>query len=451
MNAGELAASAVNLLLTSASTGVGTGVAELVRARLVATSQGQQVLDGVAQQTPGSVTAMRELITQVINSDPDFAARLQQAVAAAPRDQNAGRDTNYINVSGTMRRSQITVGPVTVNNTRGTRIALAVAAASAVVVLTLGGYGAIQLIDGDGTAPPADSTDPGGAAGVQGNPQEPTETGAGAPAGAPGAFPMPEGAWLVTVAYNVEDEYTRDYGFVSYVPETGEAITSPLVMHDEGMDWEPEPLGVSADLQTVLRSVELNDEERASGAIPLYSLADGSEQAVDLRGIINNAQIQPLQVIFDGTDPDILHVGCADGSVWRVNITAETASRSAETITSAELGRLNSWSFAEDGSGRIVGSEDPDDESDLPGADQLDYRETGQLPDLPGAGAEVQTDDGTVWAFGVDTSSSATMLRGYRLPAGADTWELTELSSPISLEQGGESSRVRFARPALAP
>ncbi|MGK5533596.1 hypothetical protein [Streptomyces sp. URMC 129] len=155
MNPGELAASAADILLAGAGRGVGEGVAELVRARLAATAGGQRALADLDERDPASANEVRDLIAQAIRSDSEFSAQLERAVNAVLKSQSAGRDINSISVNGTVRGSHFTIGPVTINNTRGARIAMAVGAVFAVLLLLLSGYGAVHLITGDEGESPA--------------------------------------------------------------------------------------------------------------------------------------------------------------------------------------------------------------------------------------------------------------------------------------------------------
>jgi hypothetical protein len=140
----SLAASAMQIFLSSAGSGVGQGVADLVRGRLSATAQGQQALAGLDPQAPGTVTVAEQLLARSVQADERFAAALAQAVAAARPEQTAGRDINEVHVPG--RARNIHLGPMTVNNAKGGWMAAAALVVAAVAVIALAVYGGQQLV-----------------------------------------------------------------------------------------------------------------------------------------------------------------------------------------------------------------------------------------------------------------------------------------------------------------
>ncbi|TCP53005.1 hypothetical protein EV191_10566 [Tamaricihabitans halophyticus] len=270
---------------------------------------------------------------------------------------------------------------------------------------------------------------------------------------------MPDNSWVVMVEYEGGPPEEEDrYVYLSYAPETGETVTAPLQMPADGDDrWRDDPLALSADYQHSLRDVITSSREQSSGSIPVYSLADGTQRSVDLRELTGDIRLEPLQVVFDGTDPNTLHVGAADGSVWSVDLAAQTATKSDVTITNPtrpdpESDRLFPWQFAADGSGAIVERTTTDDEFEdtthLAGTEALPHEEREQLPDLPvHLDRVVRTDDGMIMGFVVEGDDTR-VLRAYRIPADAGPsgdWERLEASSPLP---GAADHRVRVVRPA---
>lgn len=182
--AGSMALSAVQIL-TGLATGVATAVGseagravgELVRARLGTTEDGRAALDGVSADPadPSAVQDLQEAIREALAADPDFRARMAVALAgpppAAPPAQTVSPQYTGSIIIGSgskVRSSQISLGPLTINNTRAGRASLAGIAALLVALLALGLYRGVQLIIGDGSS--------GRAAGESSGPKAPTAT-----------------------------------------------------------------------------------------------------------------------------------------------------------------------------------------------------------------------------------------------------------------------------------
>lgn len=161
-------------------------------------------------------------------------------------------------------------------------------------------------------------------------------------------------------------------------------------------------------------------------------------------------------MIFDGTDPNTLHVGTLDGSVWTVDVVSESATKSDTAIKDPALhgedDALN-WRFTEDGSGAIVERSDENaefaDDTHLPGIEELDHDQRQKFPELPGyQDITVRTDSGQVLAFGIG-SDNPRFLRAYRYPADAAPsadWKRLEPSSPLP---NGDDHEVAAVRPPL--
>ncbi|WP_405412589.1 hypothetical protein [Streptomyces decoyicus] len=157
--AGSLAVNAVQVLTamaTGAATAVGTGsgqlVTELVRRRLGDSEQGRAAVAGVSADPtdPQAAEGLRSVLQETLTADPEFAGRLAQALAGHP-PASPPTYTHSVVVDGRskLRSSQISLGPLTISNTRNTRSSLGAAVALLVVLLVLGTYGAVRLFTGD--------------------------------------------------------------------------------------------------------------------------------------------------------------------------------------------------------------------------------------------------------------------------------------------------------------
>ncbi|MFC9243755.1 hypothetical protein ACFT7S_06785 [Streptomyces sp. NPDC057136] len=149
-------------LATGAATALGAeageALADLVRARLGTSDRGRAALAGLGSDPadPSATQGLQEAIREALVADPDFRHHMT-AVLAGPPPAIAPAYTvspSYANSivigSGSkVRRSQISLGPLTVNNTRSARGALVGIVAVLLALLALGGYGAVQLFTDD--------------------------------------------------------------------------------------------------------------------------------------------------------------------------------------------------------------------------------------------------------------------------------------------------------------
>jgi hypothetical protein len=134
----------------------------LLRDRLGGDDAGRRALDGVAEQ-PGDeqrTGALRDALIEALREDDALAALVEDAVGEARRAGLVDRQViGTANVTvGRMRQSQISLGPMTISNTRNVRIGVGVAALATLALLIAalrggdGGSGAETA--GDGSAPP---------------------------------------------------------------------------------------------------------------------------------------------------------------------------------------------------------------------------------------------------------------------------------------------------------
>ncbi|GAA0613001.1 hypothetical protein GCM10010394_48640 [Streptomyces crystallinus] len=160
-----MALSAVQVLTglaTGAATAVGNeagrAVGDLVRARLVTSGDGRAALDGLSADPadPSAVAGLQEAIREALAADPEFRTRMAVALAGPPPDAPPAHAvspqyTGSIIIGGgsKVRNSQISLGPLTITNTRAARVSLTGIAALLVALLSLGLYRGVQLLTGD--------------------------------------------------------------------------------------------------------------------------------------------------------------------------------------------------------------------------------------------------------------------------------------------------------------
>ncbi|MCX5384047.1 hypothetical protein [Streptomyces sp. NBC_00083] len=143
---------------TAAGNEAGRAVGDLVRTRLGTSEDGRAALDGVAADPADTSAAagLQEAIREALAADPEFRTRMAAALAgpppSAPPAHTVGPQyTGSIVIGGgsKVRNSQISLGPLTITNTRAARVSLTGAAALLVALLALGLYGGVQLLTGD--------------------------------------------------------------------------------------------------------------------------------------------------------------------------------------------------------------------------------------------------------------------------------------------------------------
>ncbi|MEU4795365.1 hypothetical protein [Streptomyces sp. NPDC023327] len=163
---------------------VGQTVSDLVRQRVGGSPSGQAALDVVEErpQDPQALAALREAVRERVVADPEFAARLAEALAgpppagpptAGPPPAEPPREyTGSIVIDGgaRVRGSTLSLGPVTFNNTPAGRTALAASLAVLLVLVVFAVYGGTQLFSGgdspgsDRASVPGGRSQPGGSA-----------------------------------------------------------------------------------------------------------------------------------------------------------------------------------------------------------------------------------------------------------------------------------------------
>ncbi len=148
--AANLVSGAARGAADSIGAGAGQVVSDLVRARLGTTEEGRAALAGV-DADPAATDGLHAALRDALAADPDFADRLAEALAGTPPTAPAPEVRNSVVIGGRskVRNSTISLGPVTLNNTRTTRLSLGLGALVLAVLLTLATYGGVQIIVSD--------------------------------------------------------------------------------------------------------------------------------------------------------------------------------------------------------------------------------------------------------------------------------------------------------------
>ncbi|MEU3991759.1 hypothetical protein AB0F24_25940 [Streptomyces platensis] len=206
MEADNLTTVAMQLLTAAATgtgTGIGDGVAALIRQRLGGSQTGAEALARFERgpTDPDAAAAVRGLVGEAITADPVFAEHLERASsvvqsAAQGTGNTVNGDLNNVSVTGGMK-GNITIGPVTMRDTPGTRAVLVVVGLLLAVLLVLGTYGGVRLLGG----PPPDGNGQG--------PASPTGASQG-PASPPGGASQP----LEQAAVTTKDLSSTPFGWL---------------------------------------------------------------------------------------------------------------------------------------------------------------------------------------------------------------------------------------------
>ncbi|MGW2390190.1 hypothetical protein ACWCYK_11910 [Streptomyces lydicamycinicus] len=151
--------SALTGLASGAGTGLGTAatdeVRRLARERLSSSGGGSATLAQLdeAPSAPGVQEEARAYLATAITSDPEFARKLLEVLQ--PTHVRAGSDINTITIGGGVKKSTITIGPVTLQNTPGVRASLTAIVAALAVLIALLLYEGVRGLTDDGTDKPS--------------------------------------------------------------------------------------------------------------------------------------------------------------------------------------------------------------------------------------------------------------------------------------------------------
>ncbi|WP_329169929.1 hypothetical protein OG754_00965 [Streptomyces decoyicus] len=137
---------------SAAGAEVGQAIASAIRNRLGGTDRGREALDSLDQQPedPATVAAVGDLLRAEVDADPAFAERLSALLAQQRPAGPARVTTGSITLDGTTVRGRntISLGPVSISNTRNVRLSLMAAAVTFVGLVGLGVYGGVRLANG---------------------------------------------------------------------------------------------------------------------------------------------------------------------------------------------------------------------------------------------------------------------------------------------------------------
>jgi hypothetical protein len=128
----------------------------VVRARLASTERGRQALDGLDADVDASVARPEaaDVLREEIEADSALRHYLEQHLTTSTTH------SSVVITGSRVSRSPISIGPLTINNTRQTRGIMAAAAVLLLALAVLAVYGGVQLLkvdDSPGAAPPQQS------------------------------------------------------------------------------------------------------------------------------------------------------------------------------------------------------------------------------------------------------------------------------------------------------
>lgn len=160
MDAPDLAAMAAQALSAAASGAANTAVSDLVRGRLSDSARGRAALSELtnAPDDPEAGSSVQAALTEEISSDAEFARRLG-VLLHAPSQQHTG---SLVMNGSKVTRSQIALGPLTINNTGAGRLSLVACIVLAVLLTAaLAVYGGVRLFGPADDSPRNAPSEPG--------------------------------------------------------------------------------------------------------------------------------------------------------------------------------------------------------------------------------------------------------------------------------------------------
>ncbi|MGW6054256.1 hypothetical protein [Streptomyces sp. NPDC055189] len=159
MDAPDLAATAAQALSAAVSGAANTAVSDLVRGRLSHSARGRAALDelNTAPDDPEACSRVQAALAEEIRSDAEFAGRLA-VLLHPPSHQHTG---SVVMTGSKVTRSQIALGPLTINNTGAGRASLVAGLVLAVLLLVLAVYGGVRLFGTTDDSPRNASPEPG--------------------------------------------------------------------------------------------------------------------------------------------------------------------------------------------------------------------------------------------------------------------------------------------------
>ncbi|MFD6432572.1 hypothetical protein [Streptomyces venezuelae] len=151
MDAPDLAAMAARALSAPPSGAANTAASDLVRGQLSRSDRGRAALDALADapDDPQASSGVQAVLAEEISGDAEFAGRLA-ALLHAPSQQHIG---SVVLTGSKVTRSQIALGPLTINNTPAGRLSLGAGVILALLMVVLTAYGGVRLFDDADDAP----------------------------------------------------------------------------------------------------------------------------------------------------------------------------------------------------------------------------------------------------------------------------------------------------------
>lgn len=237
--AGNMALSAVQVLTamaTGAGTETGRALGDLIRARLGTSDEGRAALARVSAEPadPTAAQALQEAIREAIAADSEFQSRVAAALAGpppaaspAPTISHSYEGSIVIGAGSKVRRSQISLGALTINNTRSARVSLTALAALLVALLALAAYGGAQVVMGDDS--------PGASSGTSPHSSRTASSGSSAPSPSGGAsVPEVRDAALAEKILPGPDSLPDGWKFAGGSPQQGKCREGRVGSEEDG-------------------------------------------------------------------------------------------------------------------------------------------------------------------------------------------------------------------------
>jgi hypothetical protein len=251
------------------------------------------------------------------------------------------------------------------------------------------------------------------------------------------------GDWLLrfATAEGADGEQSRAV-YVHYDPATGAASARALPpQRTMDVSGDEQVLLVSADHRWALPDTAVPKAQARAGKLVIYSTTDDRTETLDVGAATGKDDVRAVGWAFDPTEAAVLRLVDSRLRVWRVDLSAHTATQERQ------LPRRAGWIF---GNGFDKNTGEPyvesidSDQTDPAGSGDSDTRPVERqhgtvvpydgepldgLPTPPcGVAGAFRFDDGRAWLFCADTPS----IRAYVAGPSAGSWQA----------QGKPSARV---------
>jgi hypothetical protein len=256
-----------------------------------------------------------------------------------------------------------------------------------------------------------------------------------------------DGDWLLrfTTAGGSDGEQVGAV-YVTFDPATGSAASRrvpSLAATDAGPD--DAPLLVSADHAWAIQDTGVPKGQARSGKLLLYSVTSEETRTLDIRSLTGQSGLRARGWAFDPVDAHVLRVVDADRAVWKVDLSAGSATR--EGTLPARDGWIFGNGFDKNTGEPYIESIDSD-ETEPPGNGDLDTGpverqggtliryDGGELEGLPsppcGFAGGFESGDGISWLFCADTPQ----ITAYQAAQGGASWHQYGTPSPDIVPSG---------------